>query len=174
MVRFSNYFVDLVDELEKSKDTLIGQVQLKLGINYCDAEDCFQEAYVGLIESSKDGRLDPNKSGRGYFCEILKNTCLNFLRNRKIRMNKTSVLDDIASFPSDSKSPLDEITSEETFKNVERVWASMPRSCYEAFKLYVVEGICRDEVAQRLGLRLNAVSVRVNRARKFLRKNIKN
>ncbi|MBS3083177.1 sigma-70 family RNA polymerase sigma factor [Candidatus Pacearchaeota archaeon] len=167
MVSFSDYFVDLVNELEKSKDTLIRGVQLRLGISYCDAEDCFQNAYVGLVQSSIDGRLDSDRSGRGYFCESLRNACLDFLRlKRKMPVN----LEDASSFPGSSKGPSDEAVLHEDLERYERAVASMPCSCYDAFKLYVVDGLSREEVAQRLGLRLNAVSVRVHRAEKFLMK----
>ena len=171
MVSFSkDYFVGLVDELERSKDALIRGVQLRLGISYCDAQDCFQDAYVGLIKSSNEGRLDSDKSGRGYFCESLRNACIDFLRLKRKRF---STIDDVSSFPSDVREPFDDVVMQEDLRNFERARALMPYSLLETYRLYVIEGLSRDEVAQRLGLRLNAVSVRVHRAEKFLRKNIK-
>ena len=170
MVNFSHYLVNLVNDLEKSRVILIEGVRSRLGISYCDVEDCFQEAYLGLIESSESSRLDSNKSGRGYFCKSLRNACLDFLRSRR---KKLVTLEDDSFFPSLAKSPFDEVALQEDLKSYEKAVDLMPRSCYEAFKLYVIDGLSREEVAQRLGLRLNAVSVRVHRAEKFLRRKIR-
>ena len=164
-----DYFVGLVDELERSKETLIRRVQSKLGISYCDAQDCFQEAYVGLIESSNGGRLDANKSGRRYFCRALKNVCLDFLRSRRRRF---PTLEDPSYFPSDAETPFNEAALQEELRNFRMVRDLIPPSCSEAFRLYVTEGLSRAEVAQRLGLRPNTVSVKVNRAMDFIRSRI--
>lgn len=169
MVGFSNYLVNLVNELEKSREALIRGVQRELGISHADAEDCFQDAYVKLTRSSNEGILDPNESGRRYFCKLLRNACFDFLR---LRRRRPVDLEDASSFPSKSKSPFDEVVLQEDLGIYKKAIALMPPSRYEAFKLYVIDGLSREEVAQRLGLKLNAVSVRVHRAEKFLRENI--
>ena len=95
---------------------------------------------------------------------------MDFLRLKRKRF---STIEDVSSFPSDSKTPLEEVSLQEEMRYLEKTSALMSPSLLETYRLYVIEGFSRDEVAQRLGLRLNAVSVRVHRAEKFLRKNIR-
>ncbi|MEN6337997.1 MAG: sigma-70 family RNA polymerase sigma factor [Phycisphaerales bacterium] len=128
-------------------------------------QEVFMAAFLGLRKFRGDCRL------RTWLFTITVNKCRSWRFRKRRPLSLTSVDDPEAiagSDPSGDKAAMDR----ETFARVRRTVQGLPRKYREAIVLKYLQGFETSEVCELLGLTVNAMEVRLNRARARLRKEL--
>jgi RNA polymerase sigma-70 factor (ECF subfamily) len=127
--------------------------------NRADAEDIAQDVFVKVFKNLKTFRGDAAPSTWIY--RITVNTCLDFLRRRKLR--QTVPLDEEMTAGS---RPLS------IGRLIEGTLPRMPQGYRSVFVLYDIQGLRHSEIAQTLGISEGASKSQLHRARAFLRREL--
>lgn len=151
---------DALAELFRRYADQVYQVALRITKSTHDAEDVLQNVFVGLPDALH------GFAGRGtlgaWIRRIATRTALLFLRqhNRQAKWERRARRE--ASISEDP----DQVEARMTLK-----WAldRMPEDLRVVYVLKEMEGYSHDEIADFLGISANASSVRLYRARRFLR-----
>ena len=126
------------------------------------AEEAVQEAFRVAAEKIDDLLSSPNPSG--WLALATRNTAKNLLRQERAYQR---LLMKAAALPEENYFEIDDFLSLETMRenltNTEE---------YQLLKLFVYEGLSTPEVAERLGITVNACRIRKSRAIKTLREKI--
>lgn len=125
--------------------------------NRADAEDITQDVFVKVFKKVGSFRGDAKLSTWVY--RITMNTCLDFLRRRKLRQTV----------------PLDEGTSAGSRPIgigplIESALPKMPEGYRQVFVLYDIQGLKHSEIAEVLGITEGASKSQLHRARAHLRR----
>lgn len=132
------------------------------------AQDITQKVFITLWE--KRTEIDPKQSIKSYLFTIVKNRCLNHIRDQKTYRSKVLDLDcgDI------------EIGKEEVYfaeaelkKQIELALASLPPKCREVFEMSRYRGLSYKEIAEELDISQKTVEAHVGKALKTLRELLK-
>jgi RNA polymerase sigma-70 factor (ECF subfamily) len=134
--------------------------------NRDDAEDLTQEIFLKVFENIGSFRYE--SSFATWLYRIAVNTCMNFQRDKK-PAESLGVTDDLGS----SVSPEAICEWGELQRKIEAEIASLPSPLKIAFLLVVVEGMTYREASEILGLSVDALLMRVSRARQILREKLK-
>ena len=134
--------------------------------NRDDAEDLTQEIFLKVFENIGSFRYE--SSFATWLYRIAVNTCMNFQRDKK-PAESLGVTDDLGS----SVSPEAICERGELQCKIEAEIASLPNPLKIAFLLVVVEGMTYREASEILGLSVDALRMRVSRARQILREKLK-
>lgn len=134
--------------------------------NRDDAEDLTQEIFLKVFENISSFRYE--SSFATWLYRIAVNTCMNFQRDKK-PAESLGVTDDLGS----SVSPEAICERGELQRKIEAEIASLPSPLKIAFLLVVVEGMTYREASEILGLSVDALRMRVSRARQILREKLK-
>ncbi len=129
-------------------------------------QDVFVAAFVNLKKFRGECRL------RTWLFTITVNKCRSYrLRwRRRLRVRK---LDDPEAAGQDHGAERPAM-DEETFASVRRAVQALPRKYREVIVLRYLQGLEPGEVGELLGIRVNAVQVRLNRARTRLKEHLGN
>lgn len=121
----------------------------------------FEKAYCSFH------RFEAGTNVSGWLCRILVNQFIDERRSEKVRPTvQISELMELASPAPDERSPWTEIEPQDI-----KVAASrLPRLCRESFCMRYFERLPYRQIATRLNLPINTVSIRIHRARRHLRK----
>jgi RNA polymerase sigma-70 factor (ECF subfamily) len=130
------------------------------------AEDLLQEVF--LHAHRKLGSFRGDSSLGTWLYRLAVNQCLDFLRGRQARMNRTtdSLDDDGAAEPA---APAPVIPTAVSRLDLERAIARLPDGCRTVFVLHDVEGFEHHEVASLLGISEGTSKSQVHKARMKLR-----
>ena len=121
------------------------------------AHDIVQDLFMDLLEKSEV--LNITTSVKAYLFVMVRNRCLNFLRNLKIKDSYIqNVLDAI-----DEGSVLDEL---------QVIVDKMPPGMKEVFRLRVTEDYKFKEIAEKLGISENSAKVQMNGAIRMIREKL--
>lgn len=142
----------------------------RFAANYlCDPEtahDIVQDLFTSLFEKSEV--LNITTSVKAYLFIAVRNRCLSFLRNLKIKdSHKQNILE--AHLYSDT---VDAIEDESILKELQAIREKMPPRMREVFRLRVVEDYKFKEIAQELGITENNAKVQMNGAIRMIRENL--
>jgi RNA polymerase sigma-70 factor (ECF subfamily) len=130
------------------------------------AEDLTQEIFLKVFENISSFRYE--SSFATWLYRIAVNTCMNFQRDKK-PAESLGVTDDLGS----SVSPEAICEWGELQRKIEAEIASLLSPLKIAFLLVVVEGMTYREASEILGLSVDALRMRVSRARQILREKLK-
>lgn len=145
-------FVQLYDQYHN----MVYRVALVSMRSMQDAEDVVQSVFLKLLE----GKCPPKPGHeRGWLATVTVNACRDLLRWRMRR--KTEPLDEQIPFHAPEESAL--------FDAV----LKLPQKYRAAVHLHYFEGYTCDEIGDMLGITPSAVSMRLHRARKLLRSELK-
>ena len=122
-------------------------------------QDSFIKAYGSLTRCQEPGRFG------SWIFRILRNTCLDYLKNR--RRSDVS-LEDGAPLATASDDPEGELERADASRAIRSALEALPEAQREAFLLKHVEGLSYEEIAERLGASVSALKMRVKRAREAL------
>ena len=129
-------------------------------------QDVFVAAFVHLKKFRGECRL------RTWLFTITVNKCRrNRLRRRRLRAMQ---VDDLEAAVGQSEGAERPAMDEETFARVRRAVQALPRKYREVVVLRYLEGLEPGEIGELLGVRVNAVQVRLNRARTRLKEQLGN
>jgi RNA polymerase sigma-70 factor (ECF subfamily) len=135
-----------------------------------EAEDITQEVFLRVFRASKS--YTPKAKFSTWLYTITKNLCFNELR--KLRSVQILSIEDemLPEIPSKSESPAIKLEKEEMKTKVRESVEALPANLRIAILLLKYHGLSYEEVAQILGCTVNAVKLRVHRAKDFLAKSI--
>lgn len=131
-----------------------------------ESEDIVQEVFIKLWESKKLLQVDTNI--RIYMYQSVKNTCLNWLKN-KSRINTET----IENVPELSKDFFDEGDWNDYIEEVHRKIERLPEKTREIFKSVVIENKKYKEAAEDFGISVNTVKTVLTRALDNLRNGLR-
>lgn len=107
---------------------------------------------------------DPDRFGAWVF-RILRNQCLDYLKNRR---RQTVSLDAAEPFASDDEDPQSALERAELRGRVTEALAVLPEAQRDAFLMKHLEDLSYEEMAERSGASVSALKMRVMRARDAL------
>ena len=125
-----------------------------------------EKAYVFLFEKSEV--LNKTTSVKAYLFVMVRNRCLNFLRNLKI---KDSYIQNVleAHLYSDTVDAIDEGS---VLDELQVIVDKMPPGMKEVFRLRVTEDYKFKEIAEKLGISENSAKVQMNGAIRMIREKL--
>lgn len=131
-----------------------------------ESEDIVQEVFIKLWESKQ--LLQVNTNIRIYMYQSVKNTCLNWLKNRS-RIN-TETLENISET---NKELLDEGDWSDYIEEIHQKIDKLPEKTREIFTSVVIENKKYKEAADDLGVSVNTIKTVLTRALDTLRNGIR-
>ena len=134
-----------------------------------DAKEVVQDAFIKLWENSVY-RKDILEI-KNYLFIVIRNRCLNMLRDKKKMIQEDNYERRIASL---SYKLLEETSEDillyrELSEKVQEAISSLPPKCGQVFKLSRTEDLSNKEIAQKLNISLKSVEANITRALKSLR-----
>lgn len=134
-----------------------------------DTEEIIQETFLKIWESREQFWEDyPFES---LLFRIAKNTSLNY--NRK-KVNRAVFEKNFGFFASLSENPADQyVLFQETQSIIETILNGLPPKRKEIFLLQKVEGLSRQEIAEKLGISVITVDHQLFKANKYVKEEIK-
>jgi RNA polymerase sigma-70 factor (ECF subfamily) len=130
-----------------------------------DAEECFQETFVAALEL---WRREPVQSPRAALQRIATARAIDRLRQRYRESARRSQAPGCPAVDS-SPSPLDRASAAELAEALRVALADLPPRQADVFCLHCLDGHSYSDVADALGLSVDAVGVLLHRARARLR-----
>ena len=137
-----------------------------------DVDDVVQDVFVAAFVSLKKFRGECRL--RTWLFTITVNKCRSYRlrwRRRRLRIRK---LDDPEVAASQDQGAERPAMDEETFGRVRRAVQALPRKYREVVVLRYLQGLEPGEIGELLGVKVNAVQVRLNRARTRLKEQLGN
>ena len=130
------------------------------------AHDIVQDLFMDLLEKSEV--LNITTSVKAYLFVMVRNRCLNFLRNLKI---KDSYIQNVleAHLYSDTVDAIDEGS---VLDELQVIVDKMPPGMKEVFRLRVTEDYKFKEIAEKLGISENSAKVQMNGAIRMIREKL--
>ena len=159
-------FEELVSRHYRSVYNLVYRFLLDMA----DAEDVTQEVFLRVFRASKTYTAKAKFSTWLY--TITKNLCFNELRKK--RSVKIFSIDEevLPEIPSAADDPAFEVEKKEIRSRVLEAVKALPENLRIAVLLLKYHGLSYEEVAEILGCTVNAVKLRIHRAKAFLAKSI--
>ncbi len=128
-----------------------------------------QEAFIRAYKNYN--KFNPDRKFFTWYYKILKNLCLNFIRDSK-KLQNTSFLDSAYNLPA-SSTPLQDIEREETGKLVQDALQKLDFGDREIIILKEFQGLSYKEISELLNLPEGTVMSKLFYARKKLLKLLK-
>lgn len=127
------------------------------------AEDIVQDSFMTLWETLQKGSHIFNR--KSYLYTIVRNRCLDYLRNSGIRTESL--------LPYDTYGIIDDNDAQERSQMEAQLWTAidrLPQKCRKVFILSKRDGLKYEEIAKELGLSVNTVRNQISKALKLIRK----
>lgn len=137
--------------------------------NRDDAEDIVQQLFVTLW--NKKNIPDTDDAIKGYLYRSVYNSCLNKLKQLKVR---ESYAVDSTYLSSGLTAAVNEIYEhKETAKRIENAIEELPEQCKIIFKKSRMEQLKYQEIADQLGLSVKTIEAQMGKALKHMRLRLK-
>jgi RNA polymerase sigma-70 factor (family 1) len=130
------------------------------------AEDITSDTFIKLFLLHTNFDSLPNI--RAFLNITTRNSCLNYLRDQKIKNRQNADLSYLLSQEEDLGFPEDQYQAE-LLQRIHHEIENLPRKCRRVFKLAFVEGLSNDEIANLLHINSQSVRNQKARALKILR-----
>ncbi len=161
----ADFGFDLATRLGAARPRLTRLARLR-GVPADHAEDVTQETLLTAWRSLE--RLREPERFDAWLDGILRNHCRRYAVATEDDAAPLSALDAFDA-PADEPDPLDELTQRELATLIDAALGHLRAGARQALELRYLAELPSDEVAARLGLSLNALDLRLSRARKQLR-----
>ncbi len=131
-----------------------------------EAEDIAQETFLRVYRAAHT--YTPDAKFTTWLYTIVKNLCFNALRKRK--SGETRSIDDetMPELPSGQASPLDRLLQHQVRQRVAAAVDRLPEHMRMAVLLHKFHELQYDDIARIFGCTVNAVKLRVHRAKALL------
>jgi len=133
--------------------------------NDSDADECFQEAFVGALAFSKKQTV---KSWRAVLIRFAVNRAIDHLRRRARRKSREEPAD-FEQVHQPGELPSQQAEMAELSQLLRNALCEIPNQQAEIFCLACLDGWSHAEIAEHLAIRVDSVGVSVHRARQKLR-----
>ena len=142
---------------------------LKFVDNENDAGDIVQEVFASLWEKQKV--LDENSSIKSYLYSATRNSCLNFLKHKKVvkkHEEHEARVKELEHFSSSEKS----LIEKEDIQKIHQAINALTDQYKEVIRLSRFEGLKNKQIAEKLDIPVRTVETRLFRALSKLRKSL--
>ncbi len=153
--RFFNFFYDVAVQFLHHEE---------------DAEEIVQDAFIKLWEN--DIYLQTEEEIKNYLFILVRNRCLNLLRDRKKRMQNLSDHDFLIAsinYKLLNETGEDILLHQELLEIIKTSIAKLTPQCREVFKMSRFEDFSNKEIALKLEISVKAVEANMTRALKSLK-----
>ena len=136
--------------------------------NRMDADDVTQEVLIRIWKNMNKFKL---LSAKSWIMKTTHNLCIDFLRKRKIELEKNPLsTDDILDYTTNNQieSPVIITESKMNDTKVKEAIKKLPEKIKSTFILYEINGMKYKEISKVLNIPINSVKVYILRARKNL------
>src|SRR5262245_26492287 len=133
--------------------------------HHADADECFQETCLAALEVS---RRQPVRYWRALLRRLATTQALNRLRDR-YRRGRHERPADLSAVPGPAPTAAQAAEEAELAEELRQALTQLPQQQAEAFCLHALDGWSYRDVAEQLGLSIDAVGVLLHRARQRLR-----
>lgn len=157
---------ELTDIIKEYKSVISFRVKKSIGAQTPDWEDIVNEILTNVIEKLKGGEFRGDSSVGTFIFTITNRRIVDFIR-KKSKILKYAP--EAEPFPAPHTHLEDKEKAELLARAIERLKPKYKEVLY----LYYYKELSREEVANRLGIKSNRVSERVNYAQKLLRSIVK-
>lgn len=130
------------------------------------AHDVTQETFARAIKSAD---LNEIENERALLYRIAKNVMFD-LYKEKNKINKISF--DEEEYTDNSNTTEENIIKDEEIMLLMKSLDNLPKKRRQAFTLHIVDGYTREEVAELMGISLNAVEQHISRASNQIKENL--
>jgi RNA polymerase sigma-70 factor (ECF subfamily) len=137
--------------------------------DYNQAEDIVQDVYVKVWQSFDE--LKQVENFKSYLFKAVKNSSLNYLRDRKAKQKFTIQSEGIHT--TFEKSPEECQTDEETRNKIHSAINKLPEHWKEAFILSKYDNLKYHEIASALNISQKTVEKYISKSLQFLRQELK-
>lgn len=134
------------------------------------AEDMVQETFIKVAEKPGSVQEVDSKMTKYFLITILRNKCIDYIRKTK-RSPETS-LEDWEACSDYGDIPLTQVLRKESMLELNQIIDSLDEAYRDPLKYRYIEGLSNQEIAERTHMSTNLVAVRINRAKKMLRRRI--
>ncbi|MFN3360616.1 MAG: sigma-70 family RNA polymerase sigma factor [Pseudanabaenaceae cyanobacterium] len=149
----------------------VDQLLYKLAPDWNDRADLAQEVWLRVYRNIK--RLQEPEKFVGWISRITTNLFYDELRKRKRQQAPLSLDAPLSvgdgdlewDLPSEDISPVENLSRQEFYEELQRAIATLPRVFRETITLREVEGLSYEEIAQITGVSIGTVKSRIARAR---------
>jgi len=145
---------------ERHGPMVLGVCRRVLGCPH-DAEDAFQATF--LVLSRRAGAIRKGDGLAGWLHGVARHVASRLQRGQRRRQRREQ-----AVVPPPARGPLEEVSWAEVKAGLDEELERLPGPYREVLVLCYLEGLTRDEAAQRLGVAVGVVKGRLERGRKLL------
>lgn len=131
-----------------------------------EAEDITQETFVRVYGAA--GTYSPDAKFTTWLYTIVKNLCFNILRRRKIVDIVSMEEESVPDVPARQEGPIESIDRGRLRERVIRTLHALPENMRLAVILNKYHGLQYEEISRVLGCSVNAVKLRMHRAKAIL------
>ncbi len=159
-----------IDEWQKiinEHGPAVWQSAYRLLGNYADASDCFQETFVCAVRIC---RRQPVRNFSALLSRLVAARGIDLLRMRFRNQKNTCDLVKISLSPAANDEPSQYLQNQELAENLRKALAKLPRQEAAVFCLRYLDDMTYQQIADELGIKINATGVLLNRAKTRLRK----
>ena len=138
-----------------------------------DAKCVVQEAFIKFWEN--DINFQSDKEIKNYLFILIRNRCLNLLREKKKRLQDTDIQDYLVAsinYRLLNETGEDILLYQELFEKIQTAISRLTPQCKEVFKLSRFDDLSNKEIAQQLNISIKAVEANITRALKKLREEL--
>jgi len=155
---------DIKKIFDESYQDLVVQA-LRLVKNPETAEDIVQDCFIKIWD--KRNNLEISGDKLAYLARMIRNSCLDFLKKRKI---ETSELNEAyqGSFEVE-----DVLITKDLQEKIDKTIDSLPEKCRQVFVLSRFEELSYNEISKQLNISKKTVEAHISRALKSLRISLK-
>jgi RNA polymerase sigma-70 factor (ECF subfamily) len=153
-------------EILSQEGAVVWRTAYRILGHHADAEECYQETFLAALEVS---RREGVRSWRALLQRLATARAVERLRQRCRRRAREEV-PDWDSVPSPLPAPSQTAEERELAQRLREALAQISPQQAEVFCLHCLDGWSYQEIAQQLGLSVDAVGVVLRRARKRLQR----
>jgi RNA polymerase sigma-70 factor (ECF subfamily) len=153
-------------ELAERHGPAVWKAAYRLVGGEADAADCFQEAFLAAVRVERAG---PVRNWEALLRHLAVARGLDVLRRRRREARRRGQWAGCEAAAAPTAGPPEEAERSELAARLRIALAELPCRQAEVFCLRCMEELTYEEIASRLGLRVNAVGVLLHHARQRLR-----
>jgi RNA polymerase sigma-70 factor, ECF subfamily len=153
-------------DIARQHGQLVWQTAYRLLGNHADAEDCFQETFVSLLQMPQNR---PVANWPGLVQKVATARALDRLRRRGWERAHQSAIDEPLPMPSPLTSPAQHAQDAELAKTLRWALSQVPPQQAQAYCLRHLNELSYGAIAQELGVSTDHVGVLLHRCRARLR-----
>ncbi|MBI5635007.1 MAG: RNA polymerase sigma factor [Nitrospirae bacterium] len=131
-----------------------------------EAEDVAQDVFIRIYKAA--ATYTPDAKFTTWLYTIVRNLCFNVLRSRRQAVIVSVDDEALPELPAQNEDPVKRITRQQLRKKVIHAVGRLPENMRLAVILSKYHGLSYDEVAGIMGCSVNAIKLRVHRAKALL------